>query len=420
MSSEEHLQWMERLLQVCRELSASLDLQPFLQSAITLASELTGSEAASVLVYDEKVDQLRFVATPWSQRKALTGLTVPVNGSAAGWVYSKGEVLIVHDAATDPRHFKGIDQAADFVTRSILAVPITFKGRTLGVLEAVNKAGRTHYTGEDVTILETLASQSALAIENDRLERKHQSTRDQVASLDRMKNDFIAIASHELRTPLGLILGHATFLREQVNQDAHSQLDIIIRNAVKLKEIIESMSDVDNYQQGKAVVRRQMVSMGLLVKDAVKSFEAEARSKGRDLRMDVTSDDLMVDGDANKITIALSSLIKNALTFTDRGGHVFILAEKVPGYVKVSVIDDGIGIPAKDMAHIFDRFYQVETHLTRSHGGMGLGLSVAKTMIEMHGGRIWVESKEGKGSIFSFLLPLDTRKSDAPQGPFLT
>ncbi len=420
MSTEAHLQRMERLLQVCRELSASLDLQPFLQSAITLASELTGSEAASVLVYDESVEQLRFAATPWSQRKALTGLTVPVNGSAAGWVYAHGETLVVHDAATDPRHFKGIDQAADFITRSILAVPIIYKGRTLGVLEAVNKANSTHYTGEDVTILETLASQSALAIENDRLERSQQSTRDQVASLDRMKNDFIAIASHELRTPLGLILGHATFLREQVDRDAHAQLDTIIRNAVKLKDIIESMSDVDNYQQGKSVVRRRPISLSLLVKDVVKSFEAEARSKGRDLRMDVVSDDLMVDGDTNKITIALSSLITNALTFTDRGGHVFILAEKVPGYVKVSVIDDGIGIPAKDLGHIFERFYQVETHLTRSHGGMGLGLSVAKTMIEMHGGRIWVESKEGKGSIFSFLLPLDARKSDAPPGPFLT
>ncbi len=420
MTTEAHLQRMERLLQACRELSATLDLQPFLQSAITLASELTGSEAASVLVYDESVSQLRFVATPWSQRKALTGLTVPVNGSAAGWVFAHGELLVVHDAATDPRHFKGADQAADFVTRSILAVPITYKGRTLGVLEAVNKADRTHYTGEDVTILETLASQAALAIENDRLERKHYSTRDQMASLDRMKSEFIAIASHELRTPLGLILGHATFLREQVDEGAYSQLDTIIRNAIKLKEIIESMSDVDNYQQGKSVVRRQPVSMSFLVKEVVKSFEAEARSKGRDLRMDAAGDDLMVDGDANKITLALSSLIKNALTFTDRGGHVFVLAEKVPGYVKVSVIDDGIGIPAKNLAHIFERFYQVETHLTRSHGGMGLGLSVAKTMIEIHGGRIWVESKEGKGSIFSFLLPLDTRKSDAPPGPFLT
>ncbi|MEW5830150.1 MAG: GAF domain-containing sensor histidine kinase [Chloroflexota bacterium] len=420
MTTEAHLQWMERLLQACRELSASLELQPFLQSAITLASELTGSEAASVLVFDESVGQLRFVATPWSQRKALTGLTVPVNGSAAGWVFSNGERLVVHDAATDPRHFKGADQAADFVTRSILAVPITYKGRILGVFEAVNKADRTHYTGEDVTILETLASQSALAIENDRLERKQHSTRDRVASLDRMKNEFIAIASHELRTPLGLILGHATFLREQVDKGAYAQLDTIIRNAIKLKDIIESMSDVDNYQQGKSVVRRQPVSMAFLVKDVVKSFQAEARSKGRDLRMDIAAEDLMVDGDANKITIALSSLLKNALAFTDRGGHVFVLAEKVTGYVKVSVIDDGIGIPAKDLAHIFERFYQVETHLTRSHGGMGLGLSVAKTMIEMHGGRIWVESKEGKGSIFSFLLPLDTRKSDAPPGPFLT
>jgi signal transduction histidine kinase len=97
---------------------------------------------------------------------------------------------------------------------------------------------------------------------------------------------------------------------------------------------------------------------------------------------------------------------------------VFLVAEQIPGYVKVAVIDDGIGIPAKDLPHIFDRFYQVESHLTRRHGGMGLGLSVAKMMIEMHGGRIWVESAEGRGSMFTILLPLDSSQAQAAQRVF--
>jgi two-component system sensor histidine kinase VicK len=111
--------------------------------------------------------------------------------------------------------------------------------------------------------------------------------------------------------------------------------------------------------------------------------------------------------------------LKNAITFTNDGGEVVVRGEQQPDYVKVSVKDNGVGIPAKDLPHVFDRFYQVEGHLTRRHGGMGLGLSVAKVMVEMHGGRIWVDSEEGQGSIFSFILPIhSTPPQPASASPF--
>jgi two-component system sensor histidine kinase VicK len=137
------------------------------------------------------------------------------------------------------------------------------------------------------------------------------------------------------------------------------------------------------------------------------------------LKADLGRDDLLVEVDGGKIAIALSNLVKNAIMFTDEGGHVFVTGELVPGYVKVSVIDDGIGIPARDLPRIFDRFFQVESHLTRRHGGMGLGLSVAKAMIEMHGGRIWAESMEGKGSNITFLLPVNPMQAEAASKVFL-
>ena len=106
-------------------------------------------------------------------------------------------------------------------------------------------------------------------------------------------------------------------------------------------------------------------------------------------------------------------MVKNAIVFTDPGGHIFIVAGRIPGYIKISVSDDGIGIPARDLPHIFERFYQVESHLTRKHGGMGLGLSVARVMVELHGGHIWAESLEGKGSNFTLLLPVNAPQADA-------
>ncbi|HND48475.1 MAG TPA: ATP-binding protein, partial [Anaerolineales bacterium] len=111
----------------------------------------------------------------------------------------------------------------------------------------------------------------------------------------------------------------------------------------------------------------------------------------------------------------------NAITFTNEGGEIIIRGEQHPDYVKVSVKDNGIGIPTKDLPHVFDRFYQVEGHLTRRHGGMGLGLSVAKVMVEMHGGRIWADSEEGKGSMFSFILPVRSEPpASAPSSPFVS
>lgn len=418
MTDTDRLTRMERLLELTRNLSATLDEQTFLQSLIDVAGELTGSEAASILQYEDASGQLLYVVVPWFQREALLDQRVPITDSLAGQTFTKGAPLIVNDVQADRRHWKGADQATGLVTRSLVAVPLLFKGQPLGVLEAINKNGNAHYTEEDITILETLAAQAALAIQNQTLQRRVQSTYEELAQLDRMKTDFIAIASHELRTPLGLILGHATFLRETIAGDHREQIDIIVRNAERLKEIIESLANMDNVQSGVARLRSRAVSVRRIIEEVAGSFQSEARGKGLTLTINAPDEDLVVEGDAGKISIALSNLTKNALAFTDRGGHVFVTAERVPGYVKVSVIDDGIGIPASDLPRIFDRFYQVETHLTRRHGGMGLGLSVARVMVEMHGGRIWAESVEGRGSNFSFLLPVDPAQADAASRVF--
>jgi signal transduction histidine kinase len=406
-SSSERTQRMERLIEICRTMSAALDLEAFLSSLIVAASELIGCETASILELEEDGKQLHFLALPWFHQDLLKPIKVPMENSVAGWVLENGRAAVVPDVNAEPLHFKGADQASNFATHSLMAVPIIFQGERLGVLEVVNKTGEAHYTEEDLTILETLASLSAIAIQNFRLANQARKSQEQVAQLDRMKSDFIGIASHELRTPLGLILGHATFLREVVQPDYRAQLDIIIRNSMRLKEIIGSFANMDNVQSGMASLRSHSTSIKHVIEEVMHSFMQEAERKRITLQANTGPDDLIVEGDASKISIALSNVVKNALDFNNPDGHVLIVTEQIPGYVKISVIDDGIGIPAKDLGHVFERFYQVESHLTRKHGGMGLGLSVAKVMTELHGGRIWAESVEGKGSNFSMLLPVN-------------
>jgi len=416
----DHVTRLERLRELSRGLSAAGDAASYLQSILSAAVELTESETASIMEFDEGTKELQFSVVTWFHRDVLQGVKVPVEGSAAGWAFLHCKPLIIPDVSKDPRYYRKIDQLTNFKTRSLLVVPLLLHGLPVGAFEALNKADAADYTEDDVAVLETLASLASNALRNDLLEKRLQGSANEIRELDRLKNDFIAITSHELRTPLGLILGHATFLRELLTKEHHEQVDAIIRNASKLKEIIEDLSSVDNYQSGMARLRQRKVSVSRIIEDVVASFQQMAAQKNVGIRVERTDEELLVEADGGKIAIALSNLVKNAVTFTDSGGQVLVKSEAIPGFVKVSVIDNGVGIPAQDLPRIFERFFQVESHLTRRHGGMGLGLSVAKVMIEMHGGRIWAESVEGKGSNFTFLLPFapQTAGADAPEQPF--
>ena len=405
-SSNKQAPNLDRLLAVTHELESATDMEQVVQRLKVAASELTDSEAASILEFDETSNSLHFVSASWFRPQSLKDIMVPLEGSIAGWVFGNNQPLIVQDVVNDPRHFKGVDQAINFTTFSLVAVPLTYQGNTIGVLEVINKADNAHYTEDDVTILEILAFYAVMALWNSNLQMRIQTARDEIAELDRLKTNFIAITSHELRTPLGLILGHATFLKEMIPEEHREPMEIIIRNATRLKEIIENLTEVDNYEAGAARIRQRSISVSRIAEDVIASFQDMAASKNITLQADVCKEELPVEADANKITVAISNLVRNAITFTNDGGHVLVKVEPMTGHAQVSVSDNGIGIPARDLPRVFERFFQVESHLTRRNTGLGLGLSVAKTMIELHGGRIWVESVEGEGSTFTFLLPV--------------
>jgi signal transduction histidine kinase len=420
MAANERIDHLERLLEVVRGLTTAPDLESFLQTIISEATELTNSELASILEYDEAAEELRFIAMQWFQRDLLRPVGVPLDGSAAGWVYRRGQPLIIQDAKVDKRHFKVIDRVTRHETHSLVAVPLIVRGEVVGVLEALNKKDDAHYTEEDLTILETLGALAAQAMRNTDLQKKVKIARIERAELERLKTDFIAITSHELRTPLGLILGHATFLRELIGERHADQLDTIIKNATKMKEIVENLSDVENYQNGSLRARIQQVSLAKMAEEVSGTFQDEANARNITLKTNIGNSPCYLDADSAKISVALGNLIRNAIQFTDSGGHVTLCVEEAPDHVKVSVMDDGMGIPAKDLPRVFERFFQVETHLTRRFGGMGLGLTVAKAMVELHGGRIWAESEEGRGSTFSFILPIHQPGQSTPSSsPFI-
>jgi signal transduction histidine kinase len=375
-------QRLSRILEISQQLTSTLELEPLLQEIIRAAAELTNTEAASILLYDEKAGKLSFAAATGANSEQLARKTVPIEGSIAGSIFKSGQAMLITQADQDPRHYDGIGKAIGFHPRTILGVPLSIKSRNIGVLEALNKHNDVPFADEDTQVLSTLAAQAAIAIQNAQMVGALQKAYKKLGELDKLKSDFIAVASHELRTPLALVLGYATMLKEDTRGEAAAKLDVVVQSALHLRGLIEDMVNLRQMETGKT-------------------------AKGQTISFQLPSEPLNVNADRTQMTIVLNNLLTNAIKFTPDGGRISVQAEPRGNDVRVSVIDSGIGVPAADLERIFERFYQVEPHLTRRHGGMGLGLSIAKELVELHNGRIWAESVEGKGSRFSFTLPAE-------------
>ena len=408
---------MDRLADLIRDLSRLQDLNTFLANVIQVIVDLVPCEQTLVLMFEPETETLKIVACEAELKNALKAIRLPLERSLAGQVYHSGRSFLLQNAQGDPRLYLELEQVFDKPTRNLAIVPMIFRGETVGVLEARNKRGEQSLNAEDLELLEALAALIAVTVMGNILFDEIQQAYEQVKTLERMKANFIAIASHELRTPIGLILGHASFVQELIEDpEVKPQMDVILRNASKLKEIVEDLTRVNEYDQGTSRIKRKTVSIRLVVQNVVAVCMPRARQKNTHLYYKLPETDLLVEADEEKIHVVLANLVNNGIAFTDPGGQVAVIGERLPGYIQVSVIDNGIGIPTEDLPHVFDRFFQVQSHLTRHHGGLGLGLSVAKAMIEIHKGQIWAESKEGQGSKFTFILPTQASTLERLQG----
>jgi signal transduction histidine kinase len=415
MASSRRMRELELMVQVSRTLTSTLDIERLLSVIIETAAQLVDSQGASIILEDQRTGALIFRAAAGPKSDELLNMRVPIEGSIAGTVFKTQEPLIVQDTHTDPRHYSEVDRDIQFTTQSILAVPMVFKERTIGVLEAVNKLNHGRFSEHDVQTLSTLAAQAAIAIENARLVAELKEANVRLAELDRLKSDFIAIASHELRTPLGLILGYASFLREEADGATSEELNMVLRAAMQLKGLIEDMVNLNYLEARSAILNLSECSLREIIEEAMESQGQFAATKSLQIFPSLPAVSMRVRADREKILIVLNNLLDNAIKFTPAGGRVQVAVRPQTGMVAVSVTDTGIGIPPDDLERIFERFYQVESHLTREEGGMGLGLCIARGMVELHGGRIWAESVQGRGSRFTFTLPIQW-KDVVPEG----
>jgi signal transduction histidine kinase len=233
------------------------------------------------------------------------------------------------------------------------------------------------------------------------------------AETDRAKSELISTVSHELRTPMTSINGYATLLRQgavgPLTEKQQHFLDIISRNVSRLSMLINDLLDVSRIESGKVKLVLEEVNLASLAQDVVETLTVSAQRKGLRLVLTAPPNLPPVKADWGCITQVLINLIGNAITYTETG-QIEVSLQAVASVMQVQVKDSGIGVSSEEVARIFDRFYRAERDEVRASTGTGLGLSIVKTYVEMHGGRIWVESELNKGSIFSFILPLASQE----------
>ncbi len=396
-----------RLLEVSLILNSNLAHKPLLSFIMEATCEITGSEAASILLYDRQTDELHFVAanSPNTDIEAMKQIPVPMEGSIAGRVVRENHPIVIQDAES-AGVYRQVGNKVGLVTRSLLGVPMQIKGSVVGVLESVNKR-QGQWTDDDRNHLSILAAQAAVAIQNAQQAEALQQAYDSLHQLDKLKSDFIAIASHELRTPLSVILGYATFLQEEAQGEASEHATVVLNSALHLRNLIEDMVNLRFLQLGKSELIRENVAVLELLDAAEHDVQALAAAKGHQLGIDRKGGEAVVNVDRLKIGMALTNILNNAIKFSPNNSKITLGLEQRPHEVWIKVSDNGAGIPQDQLEKIFDEFYQAEDHMTRRHNGMGIGLSIARGVVQAHDGRIWAESEgPNKGSTFVIALPL--------------
>lgn len=289
--------------------------------------------------------------------------------------------------------------------KSQLCVPLVLKHRLVGVVDLESRQ-QDAYSLNDERLLVSVANHAALAIDNLHLADE---TRKVVAlkELDRMKSELLSTVSHELRTPLGSIKGYATTLlthdHKLRREERREFLEIIDSEADRLRELIENLLDLSRIEAGVLRIDRCPVRLGAVAQDVVR--KAELASPEHTLVLDWPADP-PVSADARRVYQVIQNLVSNAVKYSPGGGRITVSADATPRELLVSISDEGLGMPQRELDRIFDRFHRVPGEVSRNIGGTGLGLAISKAFVEAHNGRIWAESGgDGQGSTFRFTLP---------------
>jgi signal transduction histidine kinase len=406
---------LKALGEVGQAVSSTLELQTVLSTIVGWAVQLSGTDCGIIYEYDEPTREFHlrasyqmeqelvdaYQATPLRFGQGATGRAAETRVP-----YQIADLRQEHELAT--RGMRPILSRLGY--QSLLAVPLLFEQKIMGALTIYRRQAGS-FAPEIVNLLQTFATQSALAIQNARLFQEIEDKGRQLEAANRHKSEFLANVSHELRTPLNAIIGFSEVLQErffgELNEKQAEYTDDILSSGRHLLSLINDILDLSKIEAGRMELEVTTFHLPDAIENAL--LLIRERASRHAIKLDRVIDDRLGDftGDERKIKQILVNLLSNAVKFTPEGGQIKVEATLGDSAVIISVNDTGVGIAPQDHEAIFEEFRQVGSNYAQKREGTGLGLSLTRKFVDLHGGKIWVESEAGKGSKFTFTLPLN-------------
>jgi signal transduction histidine kinase/CHASE1-domain containing sensor protein/ActR/RegA family two-component response regulator len=421
----EYERLLERISRLAQALGTARELNAIFRALREFTDQSVPCDGFFVSLYDPMRD-VRTAVYGWGDGSEVDVSELPTMPVTAHGPNSRavrtGEVVITDNYMQAQRGHPTVVVGPDNGLRpeTSMAVPMAVMGRIIGTIE-VQSYRRNVYRPEHVTGMSMAANLTAVAIENVRLLKLERTARQAAEESNRLKDEFLATVSHELRTPLTAILGWSRLLEDGSVDDVvrNQAIETICRNAMAQAQIVDDILDVSRIITGNLYLDLHPVELAPVVKNAINVVRPTADAKGIKIDARLTATQAMVSGDANRLQQVIWNLLSNAVKFTSSGGRVTVRLSQVGSTVEIKVSDTGQGISREFMPYVFDRFRQADSTTTRHHGGLGLGLAIARHLVEIHGGTIKAESAgEGRGATFTIKLPVIEAGAKSA-GPFV-
>ena len=396
---------LKALGEVGQAVSSTLELETVLTRIASHAVQLSGADGGAIYEYEESTQEFHLRGNHQIEKElveALHSSPIQLGSGAVGQAATTRAPVEVSDILDEGQYaatrFRPLLRQLGY--RSLLAVPLLRQERIMGGL-TIYRRRTGSFSAEVVNLLQTFATQSVLAIQNARLFREIEDKSRQIEAANRHKSEFLANMSHELRTPLNAIIGFSEVLGErlfgELNEKQAEYTDDILTSGRHLLSLINEILDLSKVEAGRMELELATFDLPLAI-DNARTFVRE-RATTHGITVELSVDERLGDfvGDERKIKQILLNLLSNAVKFTPEGGRIEMKARQTDGSVEISVSDTGVGIAPEDQSKIFEEFRQVGSDYAHKVEGTGLGLTLAKKFVELHGGKIWVESEVGKG-----------------------
>jgi len=401
----------ETLLDLSKRMGSILDFGRLMETLVHGLVRGVPLTHCVLMIYDVQRSAFVVYREDATVGEGVGAVAIRVDSRIVQWLNRTGRVLVKEEVKLNPEiaaYFETAEGELDAI-KATLIVPLKIEGKLTGILLVGEKLSGDIFDDQELEVLAVLANQVAISLENARLYEELSESNAQLMQASRLKSQFLASMSHELRTPLNSIIGFSKVLLNRFDGELTERQETYIRSVhnsgAHLLQLINGILDFSRIEAGKLEMISEELDLHELIDECIESSMPLARGKQMKLEKNVPLELPSLSGDRTKVKQILLNLLSNAIKFTAQG-RVLVSVVAEPDAIRVSVADTGIGIRDDDLAHLFEPFQQLDNPIARSAGGTGLGLAISKKFVELHGGRIWAESRENQGSTFHFTLPL--------------